>query len=180
MILSPDEDCTNGKVTAGLPALSPEKRAVTNNRRRMAAKRDALVADAKQREQSAGAADGNRSRTIKDASGWWMNTDEFIRRLSKLTKVLFFLPTQGFNDRISIYRQTNNPEHPLVYVGAVHKDKIPEFSLFDKKKHNVTMMGWRTVLLRLVTSKIITQSAVETTFGPPRASSKNWHKLFSW
>lgn len=179
MILSP-EDVTRGKVTAGLPSLLPEKRAAIHNQQRMSHKRDSLIAEAEGKKKEAGASDGERKRTLKDASGWWLSTEEFIRRLSKLTSVLFFLPTSGFKDRLSIYRQTSNPEHPLVYVGAVHKDKIPEFSVFDEKTHAVKMMGWRTVLLRLVTSKIITQSAVETTFGPPRASSKNWQKLFSW
>lgn len=179
MILNP-EDLTNGRVSAGNPSLLPEKRAAINNRQRMAHKRDALIADAEGKKKAAGANDGNRPRTLKDASGWWLDTPEFIRRLSKLTKSLYFLPTQGFRDRISIYRITNNPEQPLMYVAAIHTEKIPEFSLFDKEKHSVKMMGWRTVLLRLVTAKIITQSAVETTFGPPRASSKNWQKLFSW
>lgn len=178
MILSPED--VKGKVTAGLPSLLPEKRAAISRQQKMEHKRDSLIADAEGKKKAAGAKDGERSRTLKDASGWWLDTEEFVRRLSRLTKNLFFLPTSGFKDRISIYRQTNDPEHPLVYVGAVHKDKIPEFSIFDDKTHAVKMMGWRTVLLRLVTSKIITQSAVETTFGPPRASSRNWQKLFSW
>lgn len=179
MIILP-EDFENGKVTSGLPSLLPEKRAQISNRQRMAFKRDSLIAEAETKKKQAGAPDGNRSRTIKEASGWWLNTGEFIQRLSRLTKSLHFLPTQGFKDRISIYQITNNPEFPLKYIGAIHSDKIPEFSIFDKDKHSVKMMGWRTVLLRLITAKIITQSSVETTFGPPRASSKNWQKLFSW
>lgn len=179
MILTP-EDFAREKVTAGLPSLDPLKRARIAKQQKMAHKRDSLVADAKAKEKAAGENDGNRPRTIKDASGWWLDTPEFIKRLSRLTSKLHFLPTSGFRDRVSIYRITNNPEHPLIYVGAVHTEKIPEFSLFDKEKHTVKMMGWRTVLARLVIAKVITKSAVETTFGPPRASSKNWQKLFSW
>jgi len=179
LILSP-EDLERGRATVGVPSLTPEKRAGISYRQRQAHKRDGLIADAEGKKKSAAANDGSRPRTLKDASGWWLDTDEFMRRICRLTKVLHFAPTQGFKDRISIYRVTNDPENPMIYVGAVHKDKIPEFSIFDKEKHSVKYMGWRTVLLRLITSKIITQAAVETTFGPPRASSKNWHQLFSW
>lgn len=179
MILLP-EDFENGKVTSGLPSLLPEKRAQISKQKRMEFKRDSLIAEAEAKQKQAGATDGTRSRTIKEASGWWLSTEEFIRRVSRLTSRLHFLPTQGFRDRISIYHVTNNPEYPLKYIAAIHSDKIPEFSVFDKDKHTVKMMGWRTVLLRLVTAKIITQASVETTFGPPRASSKNWQKLFSW
>jgi hypothetical protein len=180
MILTP-EDFARGRVTAGVPSLLPEKRAAISNKQRMAFKRDALIGDAEAKKKKAGEGDGNRSRTLKDASGMWLNTDEFFKRLFRLKSNTFYCePTNGYKDRVTIYRLTNNPENPKVYVGAVHKDKIPEFSIFDKEKHSVKFMGWRTVLLRLITAKIITQAAVETTFGPPRATSKNWHQLFSW
>lgn len=179
MLYSP-EDLERGRATAGLPSLLPERRAGIAAQLRMENKRDSLISDAQTRDKDAGKPDGDRPRTVKDASGWWMNTDEFIRRLCRLTSVLHFEPTLNFSDRISVYRLTNDPENPKVYVGAFHRSKIPEFSVFDKKTHAVKMMGWRTVLLRLVTSKVITQSAVETVFGPPRASSKNWQRLFSW
>lgn len=169
------DDDSAQRITAGIPALDAAKRARLSYKERQRAKVRAVVAEAEGKEAAATAPDAGRPRTRRAAAGLWLQPNEFLRRLTKLTSRLHFEVSKASQDRLGIYLPTSDPEHPLRYLAAFDYTKpIPEFSLLRKSVGRVEVMGWRTILLRLMSGGVLTKAQVETTFGPPSKDSRLW------
>lgn len=123
--------------------------------------------------------------------GHWMDYNEFIQRLSWISKDLFFTPG-NIKDDLAIYRLYGQPQPDLdnknyqylMYLPMGYT--MPEASLIEFNDMLVPVRekkrGWRTVLLRLVKSRIITESDCTWAFGEPTPGADIvWRReLYQW
>ena len=175
-----------GRVTAGIPSLSPERRAATTYRKAQQAKQQALVADANRRHDAATAPDGTRPRTEYDAqAGMELYPDQLIQRLLKLNRNLYFEPARHNHQTLGIYLLNATPEGDRRYLCGMYRErKMPEFTVVkwvgDPSDENMEQtVGWRNVLSKLIRARVISKARVEVAFGPPTRDSMLWQQLTS-
>lgn len=169
-----------GRVTAGLPSLSSEKRRdITEAGLRHIYQR-ALQAEYRNNEDSALAKDGS----IVDTTDWEqvvgipLTGARLITRLRKLNHNLYFEQSKADPTKTGVYI-LNEGRHKEFMVG-METEWNPEFSLRvtdDQGKAKGLISGWRRVLSRLIRSRVINETAAFRLFGPPSRESENWARF---
>lgn len=178
----PNDD--RGRVTAGLPALSPEKRRdITAYQLRLLYQR-ACQQEYRSNEEKAKASDG----AIDDVTDWEQVVGiplmgaRIIGRLRKLNSNLWFEQSNADGSKTGVYLLKNDFKGGQLkeFICGMETDLNPEFSvrLVDGEgTPKGIIAGWRRLLMRLIQAKLITESKANALFGPPSRQSENWARF---
>lgn len=117
----------------------------------------------------------------------YMHHSDFLRKLNSIAKYQLYIRDGNFVGDLVIYKvwekfvvkeqniysETFNPNEPTFeYICYLPMGYSPEFSIiyFDDRAIPIreSQRGWRTVLLRLINSKIVTEEDVNKVFGRAR------------
>jgi len=120
----------------------------------------------------------------------YLSQNEVIRRLQKLIPNLYFTDGRIYGD-VSVYRTYGQGQPQLggnsfEYLMYIPGGLMPEFSVMEFDAKNVPVKeaqrGWRTILLRLIKSKLVTEQKAHEAFGEPRGlgSASYRRQLFDW
>lgn len=169
-----------GRVTAGIPALSSEKRRDITEASLMRVYQESLQAEYRLNEASALAKDGSIENTMdwEQVVGIPLTGARLIGRLRKLNSNLYFEQSKGDPTKTGVYI-LNEGRHKEFMVG-METEWNPEFSLRvvdDEGKPKGIVSGWRRVLSRLIRAKLISEPAAFKLFGPPSRDSENWARF---
>jgi|SRR5215471_2229665 len=199
---SVDRDAGVAKASSASPALTPVERA-REERRGYATQfqRDAQREQEK-REQSYVLDDGDRPRNVIEAGvGRPLTGAQVRQRLLLLNPALIFEPST-YPGRVCIKKWINDPVlgETLHYLCAMEEGLMPEYSILHfieeeyydattlatpegtglKKtrvkidEHNPETRGWRTILVRLIEERLISEAGATRLFGLPSMQSRNW------
>ena len=122
----------------------------------------------------------------RDRKGRTLHASVFLQKLLHVCPNLY-VTQGGIVGDLALYVTSGQPrpewgDRPFKYLGYVTLGTMPEFSKyeFDEQRDvmiRATEMGWRSVLLRFVENKILTEEQCEEEFGPPSSGiSETWHK----
>ena len=102
-----------------------------------------------------------------------MHHADLIAKLRKLVPDLYI--TEGnIKDELAVFRTYGQPQPRLEgrtfeYLFYMPTGLMPEFSIYEFNDRDIptreTMRGWRTVLLRLIKSKLLTEDQCDREFG---------------
>lgn len=173
-----------GKVTAGLPSLSSEKRHDITDEALRKVYQDSLVNEYTKNEKDALASDGE----INDTTDWEqvvgipLSGARFLTRLKKLNHNLWFEPSNSDTSKTGIYLLKNDFKGGLEkeFIVGVETEWNPEFTLrITDKEGNAKgiLPGWRRALTRLIRANLINEAAAFRLFGPPSRDSENWARF---
>ena len=120
----------------------------------------------------------------------YLHYSDVIRRLRKLAHNLYFMDGRIEGD-IAIYKVYGRPQPQLEgrdfeYLMYMPTGFLPEFSTYEFNERDVPVKekkrGWRTLLLRLIRSGIVTERQCAEEFGEPEGQSSTvWKRtLFVW
>lgn len=164
-----------GKVTAGIPGLSPEKRGRADYFWQKRDRLQTLCADVEGRRRAAASPDGDRPTHLKEAQkGIELHSTVIIQRLLKLNPSLIFERSLADKSKTGIYHIAEGEKR---FIVGMESEMNPEFEtkpLDSKGECKTTLRGWRTVLARLIRNRFITPTGTAAMFGSPSKSSKNW------
>lgn len=176
----------NERVTAGLPSLSPVERAVKDYRHKQRVKARSLQRDIKARHDRVTAPDGNRIRGIYESQrGHELLPWQVEQRLKKLNPNLSFEVSRADSTKLGIYLTTGAGEEGRQYLMAMHSQRpMPEFSVIkwrDEVRSEAVdvIVGWRTVLARLIQKRLVSKARADVLFGLPTRDSALWQQLTS-
>lgn len=170
---SPDR----GRVTAGLPALSPSLRFAADKRETKERKIRAIHRQLETSRDDAVKPDGDRDRSDKQASiGTPLHSAKIMARLMRLNPSLIFqhhpfLPRfQVFiKDRfVCAFEDNYSPQFEvLLWHWEEHVKGYGKEAYLEKVKVlDDTVRGWVTLLDILIRQKLITKAGAEREFGP--------------
>lgn len=177
--LLPEEAIAKGRVSAGLPALDPLSRTLQDYRAEQQAKTRQMVAEAEQKQSALVAPDGDRPTHLMEAQlGRPMTSGEIIKRLKRLNPNLLFERSIADPSIMGIYVAEKN-EYGRRHLFGFEFGYSPEYSVrtTDAEGRFREVRGWRTVLARLIRTRMISKEAAENAFGIPTLDSKNWQTL---
>ncbi len=178
-VLPPDR----GRVSAGNPALSPEKRREISESQLRDVYQKQLQREYKLNEDQAVADDNGMDVTDwEQMVGMPLVGPRIITRLRRLNHKLWFELSNADPTKTGIYLLKND------FLGGQEKEFIcgmeteinPEYSVRitdEQGKPKGIISGWRRVLMRLIRKNLITESAAWTLFGPPSRDSENWARF---
>lgn len=190
---------TNGKVTAGLPALKPEARSTLDSAHEGKDRNDALVTEKIQRDSSTVAPDGGVPTTSFEAQlARILTTAEVKAKLLACNPNFYFEVSKADPEKTGIYILENKDGVTSKrFICGMETHVQPEFSIRQDTMQRVPdpknpgewldvpvltvekFRGWRTVLARLLRERLITESQIEAHFKVSRGrSSANW-QLFT-
>src|SRR6266576_4558686 len=174
----------NQRVTAGLPALSSEKRREVTEAQLRYIYQKACQNEYKKNEQDALAADG----AIDDTSDWdqvagiplegW----RVCARLKKLNHKLWFERSINAPDHLGIYILKNDFKggQEKEFICGIPAEMAPEFTLRLKNEDGSVkgkIPGWRNTLMKLIRVRLITAEQAFRVFGPPSRDSEMWARF---
>lgn len=196
---------TVGRVTAGLPSLSPHKRSRRETVERTRAFTESAIEEQKQRDRQALLIDSQDDATNYLARlGRPMHADKFIQKLHKLNSNLVFERSVNYPRLTGIY-----VHHPITdlerlmgkeerrHVCGMESEWMPEFSQSHHKTERVPdtsnpgqmkdvrtftgeTRGWRTVLARLIRERLVSKELADKEFSISAGrQSYNWKELTS-
>lgn len=183
--LLPEVLAEKGRVSQGVPGLSPEKRAAVTYRDKQRDKTKTLTADGLSKQKALTAPDGKRDTTSYEAqAGLELDPYLIMCRLRKLNQSLFFEPSKHDPKKIGIYLLDPLAEEGKRFLCGMERErKMPEFSVrqvvpFDlatgQKDRFKETRGWRSVLSKLIRCGVISKTKAEIVFGPPNRDSELW------
>lgn len=173
-----------GRVTAGLPALTSEKRRdITAYQLRQIYQR-ACQQEYRSNEEKALARDG----AIEDVTDWEQVVGiplmgaRIIGRLKKLNSNLWFEQSHADASKTGVYILKNDFQggQGKQFLCGMETDLNPEFSVRitdDEGTPKGIIAGWRRLLMRLIRAKLITEPKANAIFGPPSRDSENWARF---
>ena len=174
----------NGRVTQGCPALSPTERAVRDYKGRQRIRSRQLQREIQARHDSVTAPDGNRPRGIYDSQrGHELLPHQVEVRLKKLNPNLVFEVSRADSSKLGIYMLDSTKEEGRQYLMAMESQRpMPEFAVIkwrDEARSEAldVVMGWRTVLARLIRKQLISKASCDVLFGLPSRDSQLWQSL---
>lgn len=118
----------------------------------------------------------------------YMHYSEILRRLRKLTPNLFIIDGRIEGD-LAMYRVFGRPQsdgRDFQYLMYCPTGWLPEFSTYEFDEKDIPVKekkrGWRTILLRLIKTKIITEQQCREMFGEPEGQAATvWKRtLHAW
>lgn len=171
----------NGKVTAGLPSLSSEKRYQITEFGLNQVYQKALQAEYCRNEQTALQSDG----AIEDTTDWEqvvgmpLTGARIMARLKRLNSQLWFERANADSNKTGVYvlRPDLKGGMEKVFLCGMETEINPEYSVRvvdNEGKAKGIISGWRRVLGRLIEAKLITEPRAYALFGPPSRDSQNW------
>ena len=173
-----------GKVTAGLPSLSSEKRRDITEDLLMRVYQASLQAEYRNNEQAALAPDGAIGDTtnIEQVVGIPLTGYRVMARLRKLNKNLYFEQASADKSKTGVYILKPNLKGGMdkEFLIGMETEWNPEFSLRvvdNEGKAKGIISGWRRVLTRLIRARIVNEAAAFRLFGPPSRDSENWARF---
>jgi hypothetical protein len=186
----------NGRVTAGLPSLTPDLRgAISRVRLSREVSRQRLL-DHISRESSTTAPDGAIDTTSPEQqAGIPLFVAEMKRRLLLCNANFHFEQSIAFPDKMGIYIIENRDGlTEKRFVCGMMNSVMPERSIRVPKSKDVPstngdgvwqaigvidveIRGWRTVLAMLLRSKLITQIQIDKHWPLSSGQSQNWQKF---
>ena len=122
----------------------------------------------------------------KDRTGHAMDCSLFLQKLHHLYPSLY-VTQGGIVGDLALYAASGvaKPEwggNSFAYVGYVTLGTMPEFSRYEFDEKNdillrATDIGWRSVLLRFIQKRILTEEQCDKEFGPPSGGTNSlWYK----
>lgn len=122
----------------------------------------------------------------QDRTGRTMDCSMFLQKLQHIYPALY-VTQGGIIGDLALYATsgTARPEwagQSFCYVGYVTLGTLPEFSKyeFDRARDimlRASQIGWRSVLLRFIEKRILTEAQVLAEFGPPSGGENSiWYK----
>lgn len=180
--LEPEIRAERGKVTQGIPGLSPAHRATRTYRERQREKSRQLADGSERAEAELTAPDGKRPTTEYEAQkGMELPSSVVIKRLLKLNPNLYFEPAKANQSLMGIYYLDALALEGRRYIctGGYHDRPMPEFTVNQKDKTGRyrPIIGWRYVLNRLIRARYINRHRAEVLFGTPNRDSALWQQL---
>ena len=171
---------TRGKVTAGVPSLSAEKRHTLTKRQLDRIYQDSLISVASAADVAANSpVDGSRPMTDWMAQvGITLKCHQIERRIRKLNPSLWFIRSNSDPNKTGVYYRKEDGE--LAFIVGLESDINPEFTVTvnnDEGEFQKMIPGWRRVLMRLIRAKFITEPGANLQFGPPNRDSERWMTL---
>lgn len=136
---------------------------------------------ASQREKNYRAAQGQRWQNQSDYEneearwGRVMSSSDLLGKIFKLIPHDLFITDGRIGDDLALYQVYGKPQPDLDnrtfrYLFYIPQGRLPEFSQYEFDHRDVPIKekrrGWRTVLLRLIKTGLVTEQAVEEEFGP--------------
>lgn len=113
------------------------------------------------------------------SSGPRMHPSELVLRLRKANKELF-VRDGGVPGCVALYvyveprlREEGSEDHPFNYVGGFKWEPLPEFSSITTDEWGVAkreFRSWRSVVIDLIKTKVITYTKAVELFGEPTGS----------
>jgi len=177
---TPDD---RGRVSAGNPSLSSEKRRDITERQLTYLYQKACQKEYRDNEQAALKDDNGMDVTDYDQIvGIPIEGYKIAIRLKRLNKNLWFEPSNAAPEQTGVYLLKNN------FLGGQEKEFLcgmqselnPEFSLRvtnDDGTPKGILPGWRRLLMRLIRKNLITEAGANAMFGPPSRDSENWARF---
>lgn len=177
---TPDD---RGRVSAGNPSLSPEKRRDITERQLTYLYQKACQKEYHSNEQAALKDDNGMDVTDwQQVIGIPIEGWKIAARLKKLNHNLWFEPANASADQTGVYLLKND------FLGGQTKEFLcgmqteinPEFSLRvtnDDGTPKGIIPGWRRLLMRLIRKNLISESGAYAIFGPPSRDSENWARF---
>lgn len=122
----------------------------------------------------------------KNRRGKEMGADLFLQKLHHVCYNLY-VTQGGIVGDLALYVTSGKPQpewggRDFKYLGYVTLGTMPEFSEYEFDEQRDVMIrtskiGWRSVLLRFIENKILTEDQCKEEFGPPSSGiSETWHK----
>jgi hypothetical protein len=119
-----------------------------------------------------------------------MHHSDLLRRIKKLVPSLYVVDGRIVGD-LALYRTYDQPQPDLEgrtfrYLFYIPTGLLPEFSIYEFDERDIpvreTLRGWRTVLLRLIKSGLLTEAASDLEFGKAtgEASTVWYRQLFEY
>lgn len=172
----------NGKVTAGLPALTSERRFTLTEQQLHRLYQQALQREVVENDQKAAhPTDGGRPMDNPDAQvGIPLQGERIIGRLKRLNPNLWFERSLSDPSKYGCYVLDSTKETGKQYIVGFEAAINPEFTVIlndDKGKFKKFIPGWRRVLMRLIRARLITEARANAVFGPPNRDSERWTQL---
>ncbi len=181
-----------GKVTAGLPALSPQLRSrVDTVRRTRAMNRQALL-DTLERESYAADSGGLGGNDLEYQIGRPLTAAQFEQRIRRCNPNLLVERSRADPTKRGVYRVEDGERR---FICGMESGYMPEFSVRHIEMQEIPdpdiaghwqkipkfkgeTRGWRTVLARLLRHRVIEPAAIERWFEISQGrSSRNWQLL---
>lgn len=173
----------NGRVTAGIPSLSPEKRHEITESGLSRAYQRTLQADYFKNEQNALEDDNGADVTEwEQVVGIPLTGARIISRLKKLNSSLWFEPSNADRSKTGIYHWRPDLKGGMekIFICGMETEINPEFTLRvvdEQGQAKGIISGWRRVLMRLIRKGLITEPGAWSLFGPPSRDSENWARF---
>jgi hypothetical protein len=130
----------------------------------------------------------NQSDYENEEARWGrvMNSSEVISKIFKLIPHDLFVTDGRIGTDIALYRIYGQPQPDLDgktfrYLFYIPQGRLPEFSQYEFDHRDIPTKekrrGWRTVLLRLIRTGLVTERQVEEEFGPALGEASTvWHR----
>lgn len=172
---------TTSRVTAGIPGLLPEVRGQWDYFWKQKDKQDAAFEESESRRKAAISKDGDRDRTNREEQeGIPLHSSMIIWRLKQLNSNLWFEPSFSDEDKMGIYILDSEAEEGKIFIVGMEREWSPEYTTIlkdDRGQCTGTARGWRTVIMRLIRNRFISEPKAFILFGPPSKDSRNWQLL---
>lgn len=180
--LEPEIRAEKGRVTQGMPGLTPAHRATVTYRQRQRDKTRRLVAESEQAETALTGPDGQRPTTEYAAQrGMELPFRTVMARLLSLNPNLYFEPSLHDSTLVGVYLldPTAKAGRRFICTGGRHDRPLPEFTVNqrDEGGRYRPVIGWRYILSRLIRARYISKSRADVLFGPPNRDSFLWQQL---
>lgn len=174
-------DAEKGRVSAGIPALSPIHRGRVGYQEQQDFKQQVMIAEAEQKKQALAAADGGIPTTVLEAQlGRPMTSAEITKRLLKLNPNLIFERSLADPSTMGIYLPDALVTGGRKFLMGFEFGYSPEFTVNgeDANGRYQEKRGWRQIIARLARCGHISLAAAERIFETPRGrASRNWQTL---
>lgn len=191
-------DFSVGRVTAGLPSVTPDLRLHGDKIQVALHRKRQLLMEDLERTVETTAKDGEMDTTNSlTQMGRTMCTPDIIKRLEKLNSRFIFEVSKAYPDLMGIYtvRHSEGGSQKVFVCGMMNAPNVPEFSIRNFREKKIPspagdgnwettrefvseIRGWRTVLARLIRERHLTYEAVDRVFEVSRGrDSHNWKLL---
>ena len=172
-----------GRVTAGIPSLSSERRHQITDRGLMKAYQKALLQDYEGKRADALTSDNGADTTdAEQMAGMVLTGRRIMVRLKRLNPNLWFERSNSDSSKTGIYILRNDLKggQEKHFLCGMETELNPEFSIRvvdEEGKPKGIVSGWRRVLMRLIRANIISEASAFRLFGPPSRDSENWARF---
>ena len=172
----------NGKVTAGIPSLTSERRFELTERQLHRLYQESLLREVVHNDHiAAHPVDGGRPMDNPDAQvGIPLQGERIIGRLKRLNPNLWFERSLSDPTRYGCYALSPLHDGGKLYIVGFEAELNPEFTVIvndEQGKFKKFIPGWRRVLMRLIRSRLISEAQANKVFGPPNRDSERWTQL---